>query len=433
MFSLQTPLPGAGPLDLAAVKVQAGPGGSLGKIARNAAKPSRGDDSAEKAERRREAGRRRFALQEVAGRLVGHERVYRCCRYLANGNKFVEVVHSPSTGTAHYRCLETCGSVWLCPVCAAKIAEGRRKELADAVAATQAGGGAVVHVTYTVKHGRHDDLALLVDSFTQAYRKLTSYRGYKELRKEYEIFGSVRALEVTHSDENSWHPHYHVLLFLSHPITEAQRLELDMSLRNLWVVAAKKCGLSMNHHGLKVSTTKGAIGDYIAKYGRDPKGERVPWGPESELTRAHLKSARLSGSNTPWDLLRAHEDGDGRAAHLFREYAAVFKGRQQLVWSPHLRALLGLEDEAKDSALADAVPDDSAHLTWIDYADWMLVIRYRLRGELLAVASDGDADAVGAFLTGLRAMWLADRRRRGLEPPAPPPPPQQLHFFSAIA
>ena len=182
---------------------------------------------------------------------------------------------------------------------------------------------------------------------------------------------------MTHG-ENGWHPHYHVLLFLSHPLTAAQLGALDCSLRNLWHGAAKLSGLTMNRHGFSMKTTGGAIADYVAKYGRDPKFD--PWGPESELTKAHIKSARSAGGRTPWDLLRDFAGGDSQAAALWREYAGVFKGRQQLVWSPHLRALLGLEDEKSDSDLAGQLPDDAAHLVWIKFSDWLNVLWHGARG-----------------------------------------------------
>jgi hypothetical protein len=313
--------------------------------------------------------------------------------------------------------VEVCSSVWLCPVCAAKIAERRRAELIEAVALVEAQGGAALHFVYTVRHERRDDLALLLERFGRAYQRLAGHRTYRTLiRPTYQVFGSVRALEVTYG-ENGWHPHYHVLLFVSHPLTDAELARLEVELRALWERCAALDGLSMNEHGLK----RGELGKgYVAK-----------WGIEDELTKSHLKSGR-AGSSSPWDLLRAAGAGDGRSAHLWREYAGVFKGRRQLMWSPGLRALLGLEDEKPDSEVATALPDDAAHLGWVTLADWLIVLRYGKRGELLNVASAGDWDLCRQFLGELRAVRLADRRRRGLEPPAPLLPPKQLHFFASL-
>jgi hypothetical protein len=289
------------------------------------------------------------------------------------------------------------------------------------------GGGAVLHATYTVQHSLGDNLAQLADAFGAAYRRLTGHKAYRALRREYGLIGAVRASEVTHG-QNGWHPHYHVLLVLSRPLGQERMDALDCAIRNLWVAAAQRSGLSMNAHGFRLNKTGGAVADYIAKYGREPAGQ--PWGIESELSKMHLKSGKQRGHDTPWDLLRRFSEvGDGRAAHLFREYAAVFKGRQQLVWSPGLRALLGLLDEKTDAEITDALPDDAAHLVWIKFDDWLLVLRYRQRGELLTLAGLGDAQAVKDFLAGLSQLRLTDRRRRGLDPP-PIVPPVQLRLVS---
>jgi hypothetical protein len=41
----------------------------------------------------------------------------------------VQVVCSIEFNRAHYKGLQTCGSVWLCPCCASKIEERRRLEI----------------------------------------------------------------------------------------------------------------------------------------------------------------------------------------------------------------------------------------------------------------------------------------------------------------
>lgn len=409
----------------------------LGHIAKHAATRTTPSKIADSSAQRDAACIERYSLQDQARKLVPHERVARCGRFLSPQETAVEVMHSPGSGRAHYSRLERCGSVHLCPDCAAKISEKRRGELAQAVTATVADGGAVYMLTLTVRHNLGDDVERMVDKFSLAYRWMTGHRSYgdgktkKGIRFDYQIFGSVRALEVNYG-RNGWHPHYHILLFLSHPLSDAQLEALEAALRALWARAAAKHGLTMNEHGLSLRATGGAVADYVAKYGRDPQCS--PWGVESELAKSHVKRARDGGA-TPTDLLRRYRSGDVQAGQLWREYARVFKGRQQLVWSPNLRALLGLEEVASDAAVAAALPGDAVHLGWITLADWLVVLRYGKRGELLNVASAGDWESVRLFVADLREKRLADRRRRGLEPPALPPalpPPVQLHFLSFV-
>ncbi len=346
----------------------------------------------------------RFKLQEGAAQLVPHERVSRCCRWLRGGETAVEVLHSAAEERAYYSRLEVCGSVWLCPVCSAKVAEVRRKELRQGVEVVALGGGTVLHLTFTVRHTLGDNLDQLLERFSRAYSRMMGHRTYRTLIKPtYGIMGAVRGLEVTHG-AHGWHPHYHVLLFLGSPLDAARLALLDAEIRALWVSSAAHEKLSMTRAGLTVQGAQHAAG-YVAK-----------WGAEEELTKSHLKSGR-GESSSPWDLLRRFLDGDGRAGHLWREYAAVFKGRRQLVWSPGLRALLGLEDETPDAAAAALVATDAKHLGWVAFSDWMLVLRWRLRAQLLNLAAAGDWSVVADFLGELRARRLAERRARGLEPP----------------
>ena len=88
----------------------------------------------------------RFALQSVARSILPESRTAKCLRIRAHDCD-VQVWKSKEHGTASYGGLQTCGSVWTCPVCAAKIAERRRVELLDAMELHKAQGGAVYLLT----------------------------------------------------------------------------------------------------------------------------------------------------------------------------------------------------------------------------------------------------------------------------------------------
>ena len=59
--------------------------------------------------------------------------------------------------------LQTCGSVWVCPVCGAKVVERRRGEIQQAMAMHRACGGEVHLLTLTVPHTRFDALEGLLE------------------------------------------------------------------------------------------------------------------------------------------------------------------------------------------------------------------------------------------------------------------------------
>ena len=127
-----------------------GRGGALGINAKLRAKPA--------TERQVE----RFALQAVARDLLPNSRIALCLRARVSAQLGVQVWKSKEHKTAHYGGLQTCGSVWGCPVCNPKITERRKLEVKQAMDMHRAQGGEVHLLTLTTPHTRHDRL----DEFT---------------------------------------------------------------------------------------------------------------------------------------------------------------------------------------------------------------------------------------------------------------------------
>lgn len=135
----------------------------------------------------------RFALQSVARSILPESRTAKCLRIRAHD---CDVPGLEIQGARHgqlRRSAETCGSVWTCPVCAAKIAERRRVELLDAMELHKAQGGAVFLLTLTTPHQRGDVLAELLDQQGKALQSFLRDRKVKEVFKEVGHVGQVRA------------------------------------------------------------------------------------------------------------------------------------------------------------------------------------------------------------------------------------------------
>ena len=98
----------------------------------------------------------RFALQSAAVELMPEERVSKCLRYMQPTAKTVEIRKREKKHTAFFKGLIVCASVWMCPVCAARISEKRRKELTYAV---NNWNGFTALITYTASHNKHTRLA----------------------------------------------------------------------------------------------------------------------------------------------------------------------------------------------------------------------------------------------------------------------------------
>jgi hypothetical protein len=337
----------------------------------------------------------RYALQSVVRHLLPKSRTAHCLRSIQNQRASVDVFRSLKYQRAHYGGLQTCASVWACPVCSAKISERRRADLGDLIARHESAGGVVLLITRTVPHKRADDLGELLAAISKAESSYKWHRDYKTLMQAFGLVGTVRAVEVTHGEANGWHPHVHELVFLRE---EAVIEDLEEALSHIWQGAALRAGLALpsRAHGLTVQD-----GSQAAKYASK-------WGLESELTQWHRKRGKVE-SCTPFDLLRAvlaGGEGAARAGHLFREYAEAFHGRHQLQFSRGLKARYAVED-LSDEDLTHRQDDDAQLLGAIGLDDWRNVCRSNQRGALLEVAAVGGWSAVELLLDGLRATSAA--------------------------
>ncbi|MEU4843287.1 hypothetical protein AB0F99_34150, partial [Nocardia testacea] len=124
---------------------------------------------------------------------------------------------TPPTTTAGFGGLETCGRIWLCPVCSAKIRVRRGDEAAEGIGRHLDNGGGAYFCTVTASHSIDDPLATTFQVVTQAWRYLKTGRAYQTEKKRYGIVGDIKAVEVTHG-ENGWHPHMHVVILTERPL-----------------------------------------------------------------------------------------------------------------------------------------------------------------------------------------------------------------------
>jgi hypothetical protein len=324
-------------------------------------------------------------LQSAARELVPGERVSKCLRVPAGS--IVDVFYTPSARSAHYAGLQTCGSIWMCPVCASKISERRRLELEQALAAFD---GVLVLATFTVQHGIADALAGLLGGFLASLERLRGGEPWRRIVTRYGVSGAIRALEVTYGG-NGWHPHAHVLFFLPPGV------DLDAfadALRGRWLALLARAGLAASWAvGVDVRAAGGAVGDYVAKFGSQ-------WTAAHEMTKAAVKWSRGAAGRSVAELLADYAlTGDGEAGRLWREYAMLFRGKKHLVWSRGLRARLLPElDEKTDEELANEHDQLAVLLASLSLRQWSVVVANDARAELLTVAASGDCQQLLDFL-----------------------------------
>jgi hypothetical protein len=337
---------------------------------------------------------RRFALQDVARVLLPGESVCKCLRARFSAGQGVGVHFSHEVKKAHYSNLITCGLSWVDPVCAAKISERRRVELAQAVDIHKARGGSMLLVTLTMRHGAGDDLGWLLKDMSTAYRALKSGRFWQEFAKQYGIVGCVSALEITYSLESGFHPHRHVLFFCSGEITEYEEVVIDWELSERWQKMLGKRGRFASWGaGVDVQRGYGAVGDYVTK-----------WGLVEEVTKSNSKVGRVdeqTGHYSPFELLDLVRSGSPWAGPVFVDYAHATKGLHPLVWSAGLRDRFDLGAELSDLELAEQQTEKAVLLLTLLYPDWKVILKQRARATLLEVAATGKKELVLAYLSGL--------------------------------
>jgi hypothetical protein len=387
---------------------------------------------AEKAVRVAEAARYRYTLRRTAQGLLfdrerqgaeGQHRTCFCGRGIREGQGGVNVYRT-ATGKARYSGLWSCADVWACPSCAAKIAGERRNELERAMVASHLLGYQGYLLTMTFPHEWGMGLEQLNGPFLKALQGFKNSKTWKGMVKRHQRLGQIKALEVKHGG-NGWHPHVHELIIARPGLLEDVRL-ID-ALRAEWVKQLLKHGLGdsakrsdMLAHALDLRGGDDAHA-YIAKYGHDER-----WGLSSEMTQGMKKIGQdAQGHHTPFELLALAEQGDGRAAALFREYVAAMKGKRAMTWTRGLRkALFGSDDEATDEALAalDEPKPEEAFVVRLDVELYQELLARRLEGEYLyhvgtwiGELSEDNALAIAQDLIASRPRgwrgWLAQMGR----------------------
>lgn len=364
----------------------------------------------------------RFMLQSVARELVQSNRLNACYRAVVPTHNNVEIWHSKKRGRAYYQNLMTCASVWLCPVCATRITENRRAELARLLnvgyrlqildndglpKVLAARRWFLALATFTLRHSSVEPLVDVLRCLTKSYRQVWSGRWAVAFKKHYHIAGMFRSLEVTYGD-NGWHPHIHVLFVSDSQIGGVASIGMQSVLRDRWSYAVHFHNGSVRwEYGVKVQAGDNKAGEYLDKMGQAVSETLGHWSTIAEFTKTTVKRGRKRSDDsapgrTLWDLLAAYATGDVKAGELWLEAMAALHGKAQLMASPGLWALLGAQMPMDDDTQAqEQISASDAILARLTLDNWRLVIRHDLRGELLEIARAGKPELITKFLETL--------------------------------
>jgi hypothetical protein len=316
-------------------------------------------------------------------------------------------------GRASWGGILRCASPHVCPTCALLLSRSRSDELEYLAAAHLTAGRGAYTVALTIPHDLHDRLQPMLRAVSGAWRRVKSGRAWLSFRERIGYQGDVRASETTVGPRHGWHPHLHVLLFVDHPTTDAERASIEDWLFERWSIEAERAGLPRPERWAELPDgSRKGLGVNVQEL-RTPEGATY-------IARAGLASvagdiASLTGkvanrgNRTIWQLLvDASEDCRSRDARLWREWAVASKGVRALTWACRkLRAEYGLSGPATDEELAAAADEAAGDVAAVVSSDvWESLVR--LPGwELQAfeIAEDRGAAAFLAFVQRCCYGW----------------------------
>jgi hypothetical protein len=334
----------------------------------------------------------RYAQRGVLWTESTIERVRKCGRVPGASGDVLVRNHE---GVAHYTGLTTCGSIWACPVCSAKIRNRRADDISTATARWVAAGNEVYMATFTAPHDLGMRLKPLLGAIADGFRHVVAGRAWIALKKRLGIVGQIRSMEITHG-RSGWHPHLHVLVFVEGRLDAMGLAQLGIHIRERWTEFITRAGYRTPHedHGVDLQRCESAedAGRYVAK---TQDGRSVG----NELARADLKTARAK-NRTPLEVLDDFRwTGDADDLRVWHEYERATKGRQCITWSKGLRALLLDDDQEQtdEEVAAEEVGGDDVAL--IPGETWRAITRVPgLPAALLDACERGGLDAMNGLL-----------------------------------
>ena len=255
-------------------------------------------------------------------------------------------------GERHLPGMSTCGSSFVCPVCAAKIRFRRTDEVSRAVVSALDKGYSALFVTSTIAHSAEDRLGVTLNLLTEGRRYVVNQPVVKALRREAGYLGSITALEISYS-RNGWHPHKHQIELYEHEITLAGFAALSSAYYDYlsWFYSQHGFDGLSRQHGVRVEQVELhdiALAHYLAKLQEGTTAIQLH--TAQELTRSDLKLGR-EGAIMPFDIACAFfETGDMEMLSLWHEYEQATIGKSSIRFTKGLRARLlpDVPDESDD-------------------------------------------------------------------------------------
>jgi len=345
-------------------------------------------------------------------------------------------------GRAFWSGLGACGDLRACPVCRDKVGRVRSQEVLQILSGHAESGGAALLVTQTCRHYKSDSLDLMVSQLADARRRFSSWTAVKEIRKLLGYSNIVSSPDVTYSDKNGWHPHYHDIWLISQTSLQAGYLKTleksdfklskkflecfdsagTLQIDKVRILLAKQWIKACEKSGLKAPTVKRGFDiQYRDSDGAEAAGRYISkWAYETTLSH---KKQSSKDSITPFDILYSltHDEYEYKRSEkykrLWQEYNKAYSGRSIIYFGRGLKNLHCIE-EFSESEILDA--PEQEHVTEVSSGEAYALEYYCLKGVVLDLAEKYPPDLVRKFIESTYIRWQNDERgyrkyRRNLE------------------
>jgi hypothetical protein len=229
----------------------------------------------------------------------------------------------------------------------------RARQIETALRAHVDAGGSALLATYTVPHTRDESLPVVLARLAGTWRRYAKSALRDVLGAHY--VGNVRALEVVHG-VNGWHPHYHVLVFVSPGLPYLTPVAVSLAERWSWVAGAEwRADVRWVAH------------DGVAAVARYLTTDGVAGASYEVASPAAKVSSGRSYTQLLYDYGRFRSSVD---AALVFEYAAALHGVHHLTVSPRLRRLY----DFTDPALGWSQVSDEDVLALLNSDEWLSIL-----------------------------------------------------------
>lgn len=381
--------------------------------------------------------RDRFAAQRVLWRESKHKRVRACGQHASANSDGVQlrVTHTDAGATAGFAGLQTCGSVWSCPVCSARILSTRQQEIADAVDRWAETGGQVAMMTFTMRHDASDNLADLWAALSEGWHGITAGKVHQAEKEVYGIATTrvvasgkragqtvpthvlpwLRVVEVTHG-YNGWHVHVHAIVFLGADVERADLEALYATWWKRWNSGLESSGVDGS---LMVNTVETFVGRDVSKrVGAYVTKNTYTAGQVAglEAARSDLKTGRF-GNRSPFEILRDlvlqpnGPDTVERDAALWAVFELASHKKRQMTWARGARKVLGLDvvEQTDEEIAAEELGSADDAVLNIPVDSWKAMNRISgRRADLLDLAEQPGVTLLdlGALLDEWGTEWI---------------------------